>query len=198
MIDTNLIKELREKTGAGIIDCKEAIAKASGDLSRALEYLRLRGMNTVDKKAGRATPEGIIGSYIHHGEKIGVLIEVNCETDFVARTGDFKELVKDLSMQIAGVNPPPIYVKQEDVPPEVVQREKELYIGQAKESGKPEAVIQKIAEGRLEKYYNETCLLEQPFIKDPSFKIKDLLSQKISKLGENISIRRFVRFKAGE
>lgn len=198
MIDTNLIKELREKTGAGIIDCKDAITKASGDLSKAVEYLRVRGMSLVDKKAGRATPEGIIGSYIHHGEKIGVLIEVNCETDFVARTQDFKELIKDLSMQIAGANPSPIYVKKEDIPPEVIEKERELYIAQARESEKPEAVVQKIAEGRLEKFYSDTCLPEQPFIKDPSFKIKDLLAQKISKLGENISVRRFVRFKVGE
>lgn len=198
MIDTNLIKELREKTGAGIIDCKEAIVKTSGDLSKAIEYLRRKGMDFVDKKAGRVTPEGIIGSYIHHDEKIGILIEVNCETDFVARTEDFRGLVKDLAMQIAGGNPPPAYVKAEDIPPEVIQKEKELYIAQAKDSGKPESVMQRIVEGRLEKFYSEACLLEQPFIKDPELKIKDLLAQKISKLGENISAKRFVRFKVGE
>ncbi len=198
MIDAGLIKELREKTGAGIIDCKNAIAKANGDLNKAVDLLRIKGVGIAEKKAGRTTSEGIIGSYIHHDEKIGVMIEVNCETDFVARNEEFKGFVKDLAMQIAGANPPPVYVKTEDIPPEVIEKEKEIYSAQARESGKPEAVIQKIAEGKIEKFYSERCLLEQPFIKNPDFKIKDLLVQRISKVGENISVRRFVRFKVGE
>lgn len=198
MIDVGLIKELREKTGAGIIDCKEAITKADGDLNKAVDLLRLKGAGIAEKKAGRTTSEGIIGSYIHHDEKIGVMIEVNCETDFVARNEDFKDFVKDLAMQIAGANPPPVYVKTEDIPPEIIEKEKEIYSAQARESGKPEAVIQKIVEGKIEKFYSERCLLEQPFIKNPGFKIKDLLVQRISKVGENISVRRFIRFKVGE
>lgn len=198
MIDASLIKELREKTGAGIVDCKNAIAKADGDLNKAVDLLRIKGVGIAEKKAGRATSEGIIGSYIHHDEKIGVMIEVNCETDFVARNEDFKGFVKDLAMQIAGANPPPVYVKTEDVPPEIIEKEKEIYSAQARESGKPEAVIQKIAAGKIEKFYSERCLLEQPFIKNPDFKIKDLLVQRISKVGENISVRRFIRFKVGE
>ncbi len=198
MIDAGLIKELREKTGAGIIDCKNAIAKANGDLNKAVDLLRIKGVGIAEKKAGRTTSEGIIGSYIHHDEKIGVMIEVNCETDFVARNEDFKGFVKDLAMQIAGANPPPVYVKTEDIPPEIIEKEKEIYSAQARESGKPEAVIQKIAEGKMEKFYSERCLLEQPFIKNPDFKIKDLLVQRISKVGENISVRRFIRFKVGE
>lgn len=198
MIDASLIKELREKTGAGIIDCKEAIAKANGDLKKAVDLLRIKGAGIADKKAGRTTSEGIIGFYKHHDEKIGVMIEVNCETDFVARNEDFKDFVKDLAMQIAGASPPPVYVKTEDIPPEIIEKEKEIYSAQARESGKPEAVIQKIAEGKIEKFYSERCLLEQPFIKNPEFKIKDLLVQRISKVGENISVRRFIRFKVGE
>ncbi|MBI5746410.1 MAG: translation elongation factor Ts [Nitrospirae bacterium] len=198
MIDASLIKELREKTGAGIIDCKNAIVKANGDLNKAVDLLRIKGAGIAEKKAGRTTSEGIIGSYIHHDEKIGVMIEVNCETDFVARNEEFKGFVKDLAMQIAGANPPPVYVKTEDIPPEVIEKEKEIYSAQARESGKPEAVIQKIAEGKIEKFYSERCLLEQPFIKNPDFKIKDLLVQRISKVGENISVRRFIRFKVGE
>ncbi|MEK6576176.1 MAG: translation elongation factor Ts [Nitrospirota bacterium] len=198
MIDASLIKELREKTGAGIIDCKNAIAKANGDLNKAVDLLRIKGVGIAEKKAGRTTSEGIIGYYIHHDEKIGVMIEVNCETDFVARNEDFKGFVKDLAMQIAGANPPPVYVKTEDIPPEIIEKEKEIYSAQARESGKPEAVIQKIAEGKIEKFYSERCLLEQPFIKNPDFKIKDLLVQRISKVGENISVRRFIRFKVGE
>ncbi|MBI3802552.1 MAG: translation elongation factor Ts [Nitrospirae bacterium] len=195
-VDT--IKELREKTGAGIMDCKTALAQSQGDLSKAIDYLRQKGLATAAKKAGRETREGIIGSYIHFGGKIGVMVEVNCETDFVARNPEFQELVRDVAMQIAGATPPPQYIRREDVPAEVSEKERTLYMTQARETKKPEAVISKIAEGKLEKFFEEVCLLEQPFIKDPQVKIKDLVAQKISKVGENISIRRFTRYQLGE
>ena len=195
-VDT--IKELREKTGAGIMDCKAALAQSQGDLGKAIDFLRQKGLASASKKAGRETQEGIVGSYIHFGGKIGVLVEVNCETDFVARNPEFQELVKDLAMQIAGSTPPPRYTQREDVPPAVIEKEREIYIAQARETKKPEAVIAKIAEGKLEKFFQEVCLLEQPFIKDPQVKIKELVAQKIAKIGENIRVRRFTRFQLGE
>lgn len=195
-VDT--IKELREKTGAGIMDCKTALAQSQGDLSKAIDYLRQKGLATAAKKAGRETREGIIGSYIHFGGKIGVLVEVNCETDFVARNPEFQELVRDVAMQIAGSTPPPQYIRREEVPAEVIEKERNIYIAQARETKKPEAVISKIAEGKLEKFFEEICLLEQPFIKDPQTRIKDLLAQKIAKVGENMAIRRFTRYQLGE
>ncbi len=195
-VDT--IKELREKTGAGIMDCKTALAQSQGDLSKAIDYLRQKGLATAAKKAGRETREGIIGSYIHFGGKIGVLAEVNCETDFVARNPEFQELVRDIAMQIAGSTPPPQYIRREDVPAEAIEKERSIFIAQARETKKPEAVISKIAEGKLEKFFEEVCLLEQPFIKDPQVKIKDLVAQKIAKIGENIHVRRFTRYQLGE
>lgn len=195
-IDTALVKDLREKTGAGILDCQKALAQTGGDVNKAIDFLRQKGLATAQKKAGRTTNDGLITSYIHAGNKLGVLVEVNCETDFVAKTDDFQELTRDLAMHIAAAAPR--YIKREDVPPAVLDKEKEIFLAQARESGKPAAVLDKIVAGRLEKFYAEVCLLEQPFVKDPGTVIKDLLSQKIAKLGENISVRRFTRFRLGE
>jgi elongation factor Ts len=195
-VDT--IKELREKTGAGIMDCKVALAQSQGDLVKAIDFLRQKGLATASNKAGRETREGIIGSYIHSGGKIGVLVEINCETDFVARNPEFQELVKDIAMQIAGSIPAPLYIRPEDVPAEVIEKEKAIYIAQARETKKPEAVIEKIAQGKIDKFLQEVCLLEQPFIKDPQVKIKDLIAQKIAKIKENIQVRRFTRYQLGE
>ena len=195
-IDTTLVKDLREKTGAGVLDCQKALTQAGGNLTKALDFLRQKGLATAQKKAGRTTNDGLVVSYIHAGNKLGVLLEVNCETDFVAKTDDFQELARDLAMHIAAASP--LHIKREDIPAEALDKEKETVLAQAKESGKPVAVIDKIVAGRLEKFYAEACLLEQPFVKDPSVTIKDLLAQKIAKLGENISIRRFTRFRLGE
>lgn len=180
------------------MDCKTALAQSQGDLSKAIDFLRQKGLATATKKAGRETREGVIGSYIHFGGKIGVLVEVNCETDFVARNPEFQELVKDVAMQVAGSTPAPRYIRPEDVPAEVIEKEKAIYIAQARETKKPEAVIEKIAQGKVDKFLQEVCLLEQPFIKDSQVKIKDLIAQKISKIGENIQVRRFTRYQLGE
>lgn len=196
MITAEMVKELREKTGAGMMECKKALEATNGDMEKAILFLRERGMAAAQKKASRVAKEGLIASYIHAGGKIGVLVEVNCETDFVARNEDFKELVKDIAMQIAAVKP--LYVKREDVPEDVLAKEKEIYLTQAKNSGKPEKVWDKIVEGKLESYYQEVCLYEQPFIKDPKIKIKDLIAQAVGKIGENIQVKRFVRFQLGE
>lgn len=192
------IKTLREKTGAGIMDCKTALKETEGDLTKAVDYLRKKGLAAATKKSGRQTQEGMVGSYIHAGGKIGVLIEVNCETDFVGRNPEFQELVRDLAMQIAGSSPCPRYIRPEDVPSEIIDKEREIYIAQARETKKPEHVIEKIAEGKVSKFLKEICLTEQPFIKDPDLTIKELVSQKISKIGENIQIRRFTRYQLGE
>jgi elongation factor Ts len=194
-VSVELIKDLREKTGAGMMECKKALTESSGDFEKAVDLLRQKGLATALKKAGRVASEGLIESYIHMG-KIGTMVEVNCETDFVARTDDFKGLVKDISMHIAAANP--LYLNREEVPQAVIEREKEIYRAQV--SGKPPHVMEKIIEGKLEKFYGDTCLLDQIFIKDPDQKktIKDLVTEKISKLGENIIIRRFVRFQLGE
>jgi len=196
--DLELVKELREKTGAGMLDCKKALAATQGDLSKAIEYLRKKGIASAEKKSGRSTREGLIGTYVHSGEKLGVLVEVNCETDFVARTEEFRGLVRDLAMQIAGAHPPPRYIQPQDVPKEVIEKERQIYLAQAKESGKPEKAWDKIVEGKLAKFYSEVCLLEQPFIKDPNTTIAQLLTQKIAQLGENIAVRRFTRYRLGE
>lgn len=196
--DLELVKELREKTGAGVMDCKKALAETEGDLAKAIEYLRKKGVASAEKKSGRSTREGLIGTYIHAGEKLGVMIEVNCETDFVARTEEFRGLVRDLAMQIAGAHPSPRYIQPQDVPKEVIEKERQIYLAQAKESGKPEKALDKIVEGKLAKFYSEVCLLEQPFIKDPNITISQLLSQKIAELSENIAIRRFTRYRVGE
>ncbi|MEK6691256.1 MAG: translation elongation factor Ts [Nitrospirota bacterium] len=196
-VTAEIVKELREKTGAGIMDCKLALTESGGNIEKAIDLLRQKGLSAAVKKSTRVATEGIIGSYIHMG-RIGVLVEVNCETDFVARTVDFQELVKDLSMHIAAANP--IYLKGEDVPEEVIDREKDIYRAQARESGKPDSVIEKIVDGKLEKFFDETCLMEQIFVKDPEqkMKIEDLIKQNIAKLGENIVINRFVRLQLGE
>ena len=195
--DSVLVKELRQKTGAGIMDCKQALIESSDDVDKAIDWLRQKGLASAGKKLGRTTNEGLIASYIHAGSKVGVLIEVNCETDFVARNDEFKAMAKDLLLQVAA-NKETLYVRREDVPKDVLEKELQIYRGQAKELGKPQAAWDKIASGKLEKFYQETCLLEQPFIKDPSVKIGDIVTQKIAKIGENISVRRFVRYQLGE
>lgn len=191
-----LVKELRQKTGAGILDCQKALQETGNDVEKAIDLLRKKGLAAAQKKAGRETKEGIIGAYVHAGNKIGVLIEVNCETDFVARNEEFQAFVKELTLQIAAANP--TYVKREDVPAEVLEREKAIYLAQVKEMGKPEASWEKIVQGKLEKFFQEHCLLEQAYIKDPSITIKDLLAQQIAKLGENITISRFTRYQVGQ
>ena len=194
-ISSVTVKDLREKTGAGIMDCKRALADAGGDLEKAIDILRQKGLSAAAKKASRETKEGVIGSYIHGGGRIGVLVEVNCETDFVARNSEFQELVKDIAMQIAAANPS--YVCREDVPAAVLDKERGIYKVQAKESGKPEHVLDKIVEGKVEKFYIDACLLEQVFIKDPSVSINEIIKQKIVKTGENISVKRFTRYQLG-
>ena len=195
--DSGLVKDLRQKTGAGIMDCKQALVESDDDVDKAIDWLRQKGLASAGKKMGRSTNEGVIASYIHAGSKVGVLVEVNCETDFVARNDEFKALVKDMLLQIAA-NKETLYVRREDVPAGVVEKELQVYRGQAKELGKPPTAWDKIAAGKLEKFYQDTCLLEQPFIKDPSVKIGDILTQKIAKIGENISVRRFTRYQLGE
>lgn len=189
------VKELREKTGAGILDCQKALTESGNSIDKAIDYLRQKGLAAAQKKAGRETNQGLIHAYIHAGGKIGVLVEVNCETDFVARNEEFKTFVNDLALQIAASNPS--HVKRDDLPSDVVAKERAIYEAQAKEMGKPPAAWPKIVEGKLEKFYQESCLLEQVFIKDPSFTIKELLAQKISKIGENMNVRRFVRYQLG-
>jgi len=194
-IDAKLVKELRDKSGAPMGDCLKALQEAKGDIEDAFVVLRKRGIASAQKKAARTTNEGTIGTYIHAGGKIGVLIELNCESDFVARTTDFQDLLKDIAMHIAARDPR--YVKPEDVTPADLEREKEIYRAQAAATGKPAPVIEKIVEGKMGKFYEEVCLLEQPFIKDQAVSIKDLIAQKVAKLGENITVRRFARFKVG-
>ncbi len=194
--DSTRVKELRQKTGAGIMDCKQALVENGDDIGKAIDWLRQKGLATAGKKAGRATNEGVIASYIHHGSKVGVLVEVNCETDFVARNDEFQSLVRDLTLQIAASKP--VYVRREDVPKDVVDKEMAIYRAQAKELGKPPAAWDKIASGKLEKFYQDNCLMEQPFVKDPNVKIADLFTQKIAKTGENIAVRRFTRYQLGD
>lgn len=195
-IAANLVMELRKKTGAGIMDCKKALQETDGDLQKAVDYLRKRGIATAQKKSGRETKEGMIDAYIHPGNRIGVLVEVNCETDFVANTDDFRQFVKNVAMQIAAANP--LVVSREDLSPDVIEKEKEIYREQMKSSNKPDQIIEKIVEGKLEKYYQNVCLLEQGYIRDPEKTIKDLMTEVIAKLGENIVIRRFARYQLGE
>jgi len=193
-IDSKLVKSLREKTGAGMMDCKQALVEAKGNAAEAEVILRKKGIAVAGKKAGRAANEGCIASYIHHGSKLGVLVEVNCETDFVARNDAFRELVKDITQHVAAANPS--YIKREDVPAGVVNAEKEIYRAQVKD--KPAQAVDKIVQGKLEKYYSTVCLLEQPFVKNPEITIKDHVTAKIAQLGENIVVRRFVRWQLGE
>ncbi len=195
-ISANQVRELREKTGAGMMDCKKALTETSGDFEKAIEYLRKKGIASAAKKAGRATKEGAVFSYIHGEGKVGVLLEINCETDFVARTEQFKALLKDVSMHIAAANP--AYVRADEVPAEIVAKEKEIALAQMAAQNKPQAVMEKIAEGKIKKYYEDACLLNQPFVKDPGKTVEQLLKESIATLGENISIRRFSRFVLGE
>ncbi len=195
-ITANAVKDLRERTGAGMMDCKKALTETGGDSTKAEEVLRKKGLAAAAKKAGRIAAEGAVASYIHMGGKIGVLLEVNCETDFVARTEGFQTLVKDLAMQIAAASP--LYVRREDVPPAVVEKELEIARAQAKEQKKPDAIVEKMATGKVEKYYKEFVLLEQPFVRDDKKSVQDLLSESVAKMGENIQVRRFVRFVLGE
>lgn len=195
-INATLVKELREKTGVGMMDCKKALTEAGGDIQRAIDYLRKKGIATAKKRGGRATSEGQIASYIHGGGKIGVLVEVNSETDFSAKTQDFSDFVKNIAMQVAASNP--LSVDREGLPADVLEREKEIYATQAKESGKPEKVVEKMVEGKMKKFYSEACLLEQPYVKNPDITVQELLNELIAKTGENIVIRRFARFQLGE
>lgn len=194
-ISADRVKELREKTGAGMMECKKALTESNGDVEKAIDYLRQKGLATAAKKASRSASEGLVSSYIHM-DKIGVLLEVNCETDFVAKTDDFKGLVKDISLHIAAANPS--YLSHEDVPQDIIEREKDIYKAQV--ANKPPQIVEKIVEGKLDKFFGDMCLLEQAFVKDPEqkLKIKELVTEKIAKLGENIVIRRFVRFQLGE
>ncbi len=195
-VKASSVKDLREKTGAGMMDCKKALVESEGNIEKAVDYLRQKGLAAAAKKVGRMAAEGLVGAYIHPGGKIGVLVELNCETDFVARTQEFQTLLKELSMQIAAVNPR--YIRPEDVPQEETDRERDLYRRQALELGKPEKVVDKIVEGKMARFYSDVCLLEQAFIKDPDLKVSDLIQDNVARLRENIQVRRFVRYLLGE
>ena len=190
------VKELRERTGCGMMDCKKALTETNGDMDKAIEFLREKGLATAAKKASRIASEGLVDCYIHDGGRIGVMIEVNSETDFVAKNAEFKQLVHDLAMQVC-VNSP-AYVRREEVPAEVIEHEREIIRAQALNEGKPEKIVDKMVDGRIEKYFKEVCLMEQPFIKDPDISVSDLVTSKIATIGENITVRRFVRFERGE
>jgi len=195
-IDAKIVKELRDKTGAGMMDCKRALVETDGDLVKAVEALRKAGVTKAEKKGIRSAQDGLVYSYIHHGGRLGVLVEVNCETDFVAKTDGFKELVHNLAIQIAATNP--VSVSREQVPEELVKSEQDIYTEQAKNSKKPDKLIEKIVTGKMDKYFQEICLLEQPFIKDPDKIVKDLITESIATLGENISVGRYIRYAVGE
>ena len=196
IIDAKLVKTLREKTGAGMMDCKNALVDSNGDLDKAVDYLRKSGVAKAEKKGTRDTREGLVYSYIHAGGRLGVLLELNCETDFVAKTDGFTELAHNLAMQIAATNP--LSLDRESIDDEIIAREKEIFTDQAKSEGKPDNIIEKMVEGRLSKFFQESCLLDQTYIKDPDKKVSDLLTETIATLGENISINRFIRFAVGE
>ena len=195
-ISASQVKELREKTGVGVMDCKKALKESESDIDQAIDYLRKKGIATAKERGGRVTSEGQVRSYIHAGAKIGVLVEVNCETDFTAKTEVFSDFVMNIAMHIAAASP--ISIDREGIPPDICNKEREIYTTQAKESGKPEKIIEKIVEGKLEKFYSEACLLAQPYVKNPDITIQDLLNEMMAKTGENIVIRRFVRFRLGE
>lgn len=195
-ISAELVKKLREKTGAGMMNCKRALEKSEGDIDKAVDVLRERGMASAAKKSGRLAKEGIIHSYIHPGDRLGVLLELNCETDFVARTDEFRGLAKDISMQVAATNP--LVISRSDLKEDLIQKEKDIYRAQAKSQDKPEKVIDRMVQGKLEKYFQEVCLLEQPFIKDEHKSVQDIITETIAKLGENITVKRFSRFRVGE
>ena len=194
-VTAGMVKELREKTGAGMMDCKRALSETEGDIEKAIDYLRQKGLSDAAKRSGRTASEGVIGSYSHPGGRIGVLVEVNCESDFVARTEEFQALAKDLAMHVAASNP--LYLRREDVPEDVIAREKNIYEVQAREGGKPEKIVERIVQGKLEKFYQEVCLLEQPFVKDPDMSVNQLVSSVLAKLGENLVVRRFQRYQLG-
>ncbi len=195
-INAAMVKQLREKIGAGIMDCKRALSECDGDISKAVDFLRKKGLATAAKRAGRAMTEGLVESYIHMDSKLGVLVEINCETDFVAKNDDFKEFAKNIAMHIAAANP--VGIRPEDVSEETIDKEKEIYRGQVLEMGKPEKIVDKIVEGKLKKYFKENCLLNQAYVRDPNITIADLLNEMIAKIGESIKITRFTRFKIGE
>ncbi len=195
-ITASMVKQLREKTGAPMMDCKKALVKSDGNLENAISYLRQKSLVSASKKVNRVAVDGTIKSYIHPGGKVGVLLELNCETDFVARSDEFQELTKNLTMHIAALNP--LYLTKEDVDAEVINREKEIYLTQAKNSGKPEKIWDKIANGKLQKFYSEVCLMEQTYVKDDKLTVKNVITEAIAKIGENISIKRFVRYQLGE
>ena len=195
-VSSTIVKELREKTGAGFMDCKKALTETEGNLEKAVDYLRQKGLAAAAKKADRVAADWAVGAYVHPGGKIGVLVEINCETDFVARTTEFQTLLKDMAMQIAAANPR--YVRRADVSGEEIEREREIYLRQAQESGKPEKFIEQIVQGKMERFYSEVCLLEQPFIKDPEKKVSDVLTEAITRLREKIQVRRFARYLLGE
>jgi elongation factor Ts len=195
VITADAVKELRQRSGAGMMECKRALEAAGGDMERALDVLRQKGAASVARRAGRAATEGVVEAYVHLGGKIGVLIEVDCETDFVARTDDFKGLARQLAMQVAATDP--LAVDRDGVPTEVLEREREIYLGQARETGKPAAVIEKIVAGKIEKFYGDVVLLEQPFIRDPDRRVRDVVQEVAAKVGENVVVRRFVRFAVG-
>ena len=195
-VSAGVVKELREKTGAGIMDCKKALAQSDGNLEKAIDYLRQKGLAAAAKKADRVATDGAVAAYVHPGGKIGVLVEVNCQTDFVARTAEFQALVKDIAMQIAAANPR--YVRADEVSADELEKERNIYRRQALESGKPEKVIEKIVDGKMERFFSEVCLLEQPFIKDPERKVSEMIKDVMFRLGENIQVRRFTRYHLGE
>lgn len=195
-ISASMVKELRERTGAGMMDCKKALAEVGGDMEKAIEFLREKGLAAAAKKAGRIAAEGIVESYIHGGGRIGVLVEINCETDFVAKNEDFRALAKDIAMQIAATKPE--YVRREEVPTEAIEKEREILRAQALNEGKPEKIVDKMVEGRIEKYYKEVCLLEQPFVKDTDKTVQHVINEIIAKIGEKIDVRRFTRYEMGE
>jgi elongation factor Ts len=195
-ITADQVKTLREKTGAGIVDCKTALSQSSGDMDKAVDYLRKKGLASAEKKAGRVTAEGTVASYIHAGGKIGVLVEINCETDFVAKTDEFQALVRDVAMHVAAASPQ--FVRREEVTKDVLDKEREIFRAQAKELKKPDNVIEKIVDGKIEKYYADICLMEQPFVRDPDKSVQEMIKGAVAKLGENITIRRFARYQLGE
>jgi len=195
-ISASLVKELREKSGVGVMDCKNALKECDGDIDKAIDFLRKKGIATAKKRGGRTASEGQVQSYIHAGGKIGVLVEVNCETDFTGKTSDFLDFVRNIAMQIAATNP--VAIERDGIPSEILDKEREIYMSQAKESGKPEKVVEKIVEGKMNKFFSESCLLEQQYVKNPDITVQDLLNEMIAKTGENMIIRRFVRYQLGE
>jgi len=195
-ISAATVKQLRDKTGAGIMDCKEALSECNGDISKAVDFLRKKGLATAAKRAGKATTEGIIESYVHMDNKLGVLVEINCETDFVAKNEDFKEFAKNIAMHITATNP--VSIRPEDVPKETIDKEKEIYRAQVLDMGKPEQIADKIVDGKMKKFFKENCLMNQAYVRDPDITVEDLLNEMVAKIGENITIKRFARFKIGE